>query len=285
MMDDATTTRTQRDAALRAELVSLVEAPTQSRVARPAPTILAAVLAFGLAGAGTGAAVAATSSAGDDGERAIEVSIAEAALFNLGTATDLFGTPVIVTGVGETIVDLGEKPEGATALALRVSCIDDGQIDIEIVDVPLGEATLGCNQGDAPSSQGEDAGQGGIFSQFAVEEEGPHTLSVRGPQSAQYALWVSWSAPPVAPEPSETQQDALADGVVTRDEYLAGLDRYEACMEAAGWSVMVVDRDALIIDYRIDSGAVSDGSDERCYYAEFSEIEPLWQVSAADNQE
>lgn len=55
-------------------------------------------------------------------------------------------------------------------------------------------------------------------------------------------------------------------------------------MEAAGWSVMVVDRDALIIDYRIDSGAVSDGSDEQCYYAEFSEIEPLWQVSAVDNQ-
>lgn len=284
MMRNAPTSRAQRDAALRAELVFLVEAPTQARVARPVPTILAAVLAFGLAGAGTGAAVAATSNAGDELERPIEVSIAEIALADLGTATPLYGTPVIVAGSGETIVDLGERPEGATALSYRVSCIDDGEIVFEMTDEPTGRSTLLCDKDDAPAGQEGDLALRGTFSHFVVDGVGPHSFSIKAPRNTQYALWVSWSAPPMNPEPSEAQRQALTDGAISREEYLAGLDRYQTCMEAAGWSVGIQNRDALVIDYSIEGGAVSDGSDQQCYYAEFYEIDLEWQTSVDEDQ-
>src|SRR6478672_797682 len=119
MTHDAPTPR--RDAALRAELVALAHEPARRRAVRPGATALAAVLAFGLAGAGAGAAVAATAGVAGSGAP-VEVEIAEVAMMDVGSATELFGTPVIVTGSGETLVDLGARPDGATALAMRLSC-------------------------------------------------------------------------------------------------------------------------------------------------------------------
>ena len=65
----------------------------------------------------------------------------------------------------------------------------------------------------------------------------------------------------MTPEPSQVQADVLADGVVTREEYLAGLDRDIACMEESGWSVGVIDREAEVVDYRIE--AISGADDSR----------------------
>lgn len=73
---------------------------------------------------------------------------------------------------------------------------------------------------------------------------------------------------------------ALADDEVTREEYLAGLDRYIACMEGNGWSVGVIDREAEVIDYRIE--AISGADDLRCYAAEFVELDMAWQISRVD---
>lgn len=276
-MHDTPMTPVRRDASLRAELVALAaEAPRPHR-ARPGATALAAVLAFGLAGVGTGAAVAATSR-GAEPRTPIEVSIAEVAQMNLGSATPLFGTPVIVTGVGETVVDLGRMPEGATSLAVRLSCLDDGRFDIEIDGGSDGWLECDGATESATAEEGE-LGQGGFFSQFEVAGDGPHSISIAGEGEARYALWVAWSAPPAAPEPSVAQQQALADDTVTREEYLAGLDRYQACIEEAGWFFMVVDRDAPIVDFSFEAGAVGDGSDLQCHVAEFEQLEIEWQVS------
>lgn len=276
MTHDAPTPR--RDAALRAELVALAHEPARRRAVRPGATALAAVLAFGLAGAGAGAAVAATAGAAGSGAP-VEVEIAEVAMMDVGSATELFGTPVIVTGSGETLVDLGARPDGATALAMRLSCLDDGRFDVEIDGEPQG--WLGCD-GDAvqaESSESEIVLGGGFFQHVEIEGDGPHALSISSTEGARYALWVAWSDPPVAPAPSAIQQEALSDDTVTREEYLAGLDRYQACIEEAGWTVVIVDRDAPVVDYRLDAGAVGDGSDLQCYAAEFEQLDTAWQLS------
>lgn len=267
MTDDASMTPGRRDAAVRAELVALAARSPQPRRARPGATILAAVVAFGLAGVGTGAAVAATSSAPEN-RTVIDVNIAEMAQENVGSATPLFGAPVIVTGMGTTVLDLGGVPAGARALAVRLNCLDDGRFDIEIDGER--EGWLECN--------GEPS-QGGYFSQFDVAGDDSRSVSIVGDDEARYELWVAWSAPPAAPESSEVQQEALADGNVTREEYLAGLDRYQACIEAAGWFFTIIDRDAPIVEFTFEAGAVGDGSDLRCYAAEFEQVDIAWQIS------
>ncbi|WAB83458.1 hypothetical protein OVN20_10370 [Microcella daejeonensis] len=266
-MTDNASMMSGRDAALRAALVALATERPQPRRARPGITVLSAVLAFGLAGVGTGAAVAATSSAPEN-RTVIDVNIAEMAQANLESATPLFGAPVIVTGMGTTVLDLGGVPAGATALAVRLNCLDDGRFDIEIDGER--EGWLECDG---------EPGQAGYFSQFDVAGDGSRSVSIVGDDDGRYELWVAWSAPPAAPEASGTQQEALADGVVTREEYLAGLDRYQACIEAAGWFFMVVDRDAPIVEFSFEAGAVGDGSDLRCYAAEFEQVDIAWQIS------
>ncbi len=272
MMSDTSSHRPSRNAVLRAELVAQVaESAPPRTAARTSRIAVASVLAFALAGAPTGGAVAATGALTPPSS--VAISMDEMLMVSF-PGTEFLGTPLIVTGSGETTVELGPQPEGATALALRVGCIDAGRYDIAIDDASDG--WVQCDEDDVTVGPSI----GGFSSQYDLSSTGPQSVTVSGASGDRYVVWVSWSAPPVAPEPSQAQADALADGVVTRDEYLAGLDRYIACMEASGWSVGVIDREAEVVDYRIE--AISGADDSRCYAAEFVELDMAWQISRED---
>ncbi|RZS58899.1 hypothetical protein EV141_0109 [Microcella putealis] len=263
-----------RDAVLRAELVARASTPESPRRYAPGRVVAASILAFGLAGATTGAAVAATGAfSPQETIGAVQIEMEEMRSITF-PGTEFFGTPLIITGSGTTIVELGERPQDASTLALRVGCIDPGRFDITIDETPDG--WVQCDSDDVV----EGPTIGGFSSQYDVSDEAPRTLSVSGTSGDRYVIWVSWAAAPERAEPSNAQQDALADGTVTRDEYLAGLDRYIACMEDLGWSVGVVDRDADVIDYRIE--AVAGADDALCYAAEFEQLDMGWQLSRED---
>ncbi len=268
MMPDTSPRTPSRSAVLRAELVARVaESAPRPRTITTGRVAVAAVLAFALAGATTGGAVAATGMLTPTSR--VELSLEELRVISFPGA-ELLGTPLVVTGSGETVVRLDDRPEESTGLALWVQCLDAGRYDIMIDDLPDG--WIQC-----------DAGDDGVFSPGGFSQltdltvEDPQSVTVRGQGGNRYVIWVSWAVTPAAIEPSEAQAAALADGVVTREEYVAGLDRYIACMEASGWSVGVVDREAEVIEYSIE--AISGDDDARCYAAEFYELDMGWQVS------
>ena len=268
MMPDITPRTPSRSAVLRAELVAqAAESAPRAPSVTTGRVAVAAVLAFALAGATTGGAVAATGMLTPTST--VELSMEELRIFSFPGA-ELLGAPLVASGTGETIVQLDARPEGATGLALRVQCLDAGRYDVVIDDVP--DNWLQCDTGR------EGAFAPGGFSQlYDLGSTGPNTVTVQGDPGDHYVIWVSWAILPAPVEPSPAQLDALADGVVTRDEYVAGLDRYIACMEASGWSVAVGDREAEVIEYSIE--AISGDDDARCYAAEFFELDMGWQVS------
>ncbi len=257
-----------RTAALRAQLVAQVaESAPRPRTVTTGRVAVAAVLAFALAGATTGGAVAATGMLTPTST--VELSMEELRVISFPGA-ELLGTPLVVTGSGETVVQLDDRPDEATGLALRVQCLDPGRYELMIDDRPDG--WIQCDVDDA-----------GVFSPSGFSQltdltvDDPQSVTVRGQGADRYVISVSWAVSAWAIEPSEAQAAALADGVVTREEYLAGLDRYVACMEASGWSVAVVDAAAEVVEYSIE--ALSGDDDARCYTAEFYELDMGWQVS------
>lgn len=81
-------------------------------------------------------------------------------------------------------------------------------------------------------------------------------------------------------EPSAEQQAIMADGIVTRDEYEQGFRAYQACMTAAGESIIVTNMDAEIIEYY---GVAGDADvDIGCYTEHFESIDAEWQMVHAD---
>lgn len=87
------------------------------------------------------------------------------------------------------------------------------------------------------------------------------------------------------PVVSQEVRDALADGVVTYDEYMAGFLRFSACVEASGYSLVVGEESNQVIDYSVPAEAVSSGVEAECYDTEFGPIDSSWQISREDGSE
>ncbi len=84
---------------------------------------------------------------------------------------------------------------------------------------------------------------------------------------------------------SEAQRSALADHVVSYDEYQDAYRRYSACVEAAGYAVERLGETNRVIDYRIPEAAVQDGSASVCYDRHFRLVDSTWQLSREDSSE
>jgi len=260
---------------LRHALVTTVDAtPYQRRLPRRALAV-AAVAGFVLAGAATGGAVASSFGDGNEPtEERVQLSGHLGQDLVVGTHADLFGEAVNLLGQGTTVIDLGEIPDGATALAFSIDCVDPGDYTTTIDD-----RLIGTEQCTAESIA--QVGGGGL--QFGVEGSGTHTLTISGP--GRYIIWAQWSAEHPVPPSSAAQTEAMADGVITREEYVAGWDRYNACMVGAGYYIDGGNRDAPIILGSIPAAAVDDGTDRLCYEPEFQDIDMAWQIAHEDESE
>jgi len=258
-----------RTTALRRELVATASAaPYLPR--RRIRGVLTAIAAFGLAGALSGGAVSAMALASSS-DQSIDVSVETMAAQLVGTHAELFGTPFILSGQNTTVIDVGRKPDGATALALALHCVEPGTFEVQIDGRP--EFTLGCDEEATKSTNG-----GSLFE--VSDSPGRHEVTIAS--DARYVVWVSWADEADDPAQSPAQQQALADGVVTADEYSAGFDRFAACMAEMGSPVIRIDRSGTVYDYSITEDAVSTGLDVQCYVAEFEQIDMDWQIANQD---
>lgn len=89
---------------------------------------------------------------------------------------------------------------------------------------------------------------------------------------------------PASYEPSTAQVDALADGVVSRVEYLSAFGNYRTCMANGGFPVTVLNDESTIIDLRVPAAAVESGVDDRCYQIEFMPVNEAWQLANQDQR-
>lgn len=84
---------------------------------------------------------------------------------------------------------------------------------------------------------------------------------------------------------SPEQQDALADGVVTEDEYLAGFERFRACMRDGGFDLERVRPQGPIMTYRYSEESRLAGFADECYWREWQELDASWQIGHPDATE
>ena len=278
-MTPGTHDQTDRMTRLRAELVATVNAAPYA-AARITPRVIgAAIGAFALAGAITGGAISATALSSHP-DTTLSVDADALAQDIIGHHSRLFGTPIVLSGSGSSTIDFGEPPEGATAIAIAFTCLDPGKFSIAINGVV--DALQTCSADDAGSRFGFGSSTGG---QYDIEGPGRQTVTVDSGGASRYAVWASWSAVEPIPATSAAQAAELADGVVSRDEYLAAFDRFSACMTAAGEPLLGVDTSGTLAVYRVSNESVDAGIDTRCYDPEFYLVDVGWQVAHEDDSE
>jgi hypothetical protein len=257
-----------RDEVLRHLLVATADAaPTPTR-----PTwrlAVASVSAFALAGVLTGGTLA-TVGATPIGTGQVDAPVQITTPPFLDDDVSILGAPIYATGRQPATFDLGVAPEGANGLAIAIYCLDVGEYHVELD----GEFTFGTTCTPEPGEP--STGGGGTVIVF--DGDPPRELFV-DLTSGDYAVWAAWVYKPAPAEPSSTQQAALADGVVTREEYEAGFDRYVACMAALGFPVSQTGEDLEIIWYTIPGNAGNSGPANRCYEAEYQLVDAEWQAA------
>lgn len=259
-----------RDEALRRMLVATIDsAPVVSR--QRWRVVVASAATFALAGALTGGALASVATANNNVEGYAPFEIGPPPI--LDDDAEILSTPMVLTGRGPGSIDLGAAPPDANALALAIYCLENGAFRTNLD----GEFVLGLTCTAEPGDP--DGGGAGIVPTF--DGELPREITVEA-DSGAYAVWVAWVDQPADAEPSAAQQEALADGIVTRDEYAAGYQRYVACMAELGFVVDGRDTGEGIIGYVIPGSTGNSGAANRCYEAEFYQLDSTYQVSLED---
>lgn len=81
---------------------------------------------------------------------------------------------------------------------------------------------------------------------------------------------------------SADQAAAIADGVVSADEYETGFARYRTCLEGQGHLLVIGAKENQSYQFGIPAAAVDSGADARCYDGEFRQIDVLWQMAHQD---
>lgn len=257
----------ERDEQLRRLLVATATASTSDSPKR-GRTLISSIIAFGLAGAVAGGAISAAAVNAPPDSEPVSISVADMTQMVVRDDTRLFGTPFIIRSSGDTNIDLGNAPAGATSIALAFHCEDPGTFEYALDDLAIGSTT--CTERDTEYTNG-----GGFLD---VSPEGEHTLQINGDPRQSYVIWASWAAPAAEPEPTNAQLEALADGIVTEAEYRDGFARYSTCMRDAGHALVFVDESGPIIRYSNTGEAVDSGEEEACYVGEFKQLDTDWQL-------
>lgn len=185
---------------------------------------------------------------------------------------EVLGIPESLAARQDITLQLGIPPVGATDLAVAVRCLEPGSYGVTLDDDDPAGWRVECTADDF-------TGRGGSGSYLPIHAEGPNalTITILSPEG-RFAVWSGWVARAPDPEPSAEMTAALADGVVTREEYVAGFERYRDCMAEAGMPLLGGDTSSEIIQYSTSSAAVDSGVENQCYRSEFSELDMQWQV-------
>lgn len=258
---------------LRSALVAGVEAP---RPARPRLRfVVAAILAFGFAGAGTGGIVATAALAQSSGATSDDVDLRQVQIAGqryLNESPQLTKlSEFVVSGTGTTRLDLGTRPANADSIVFAALCLDT-RADVVVT---LGEDvddSLRCK------SQG-----GGAYARMITVDSDSLVLEASG--DGAYALWAAWTSgadEPQAFEPSATQQYLVSDGVVTREEYLIGFEQFSICMTGAHAALLDIDTTGTYVQYTVPDVEGVSAALPYCYETQFMLVARGWARANGD---
>ena len=255
-----------RKAAFRDILVRMPTTTVRPRARTLAIGIVGAVVAFAAAGAITGGAVAGASGPSQTQLETDGANQGAGAAFAVEEDAQLLGQPFFASGTGTVTIKLGTRPVGANAIVEAVACLTPGKFE---------ESVDGADAGGTKCKHG---GIGSIGQSTApITTDGAHTFSFTTSPGGQYSVWISWIKMPTL-DPSPADKVAIADGTVTRDEYLAAFNQYLGCMSAAGYPIIGYGESGPLVQYSLDDNQVSSGADHRCYATQFLAVDELWQT-------
>jgi hypothetical protein len=260
---------------LRRQLVATVDSglsPTSARWR----TVAASVGAFAFAGALAGVTVATVGAQQAD-TSAYDVTLEVSRPDILDDDVVILDPPFTAGGRDNAVIELGSAPEAANGLVFQIYCLEPGFYRVDLDEHPFTDVT--CT-----SESEEPELVRSVVETF--DGSAPRTITI-DLESGGYLLWAAWVDQPADAQPSAAQQEAFADGVVTRQEYLAGFERYVACMADLGFAVSHGPRELEVLSYSIPGDAGHSGAANRCYEAEFQVIDGEWQVAhprASDEQ-
>jgi hypothetical protein len=269
-MDTEADTRTRL---LRRTLVAAVDSGLSP--ARPRwRTAAASVGAFAFAGALAGVTVATVGAQQAD-TSSYDVTLEVSRPGILDDDVVILGTPLTAGGREDAVIDLGPAPEAANGLVFQMYCLEPGFYRVNLDEQHFREVTC-TSESERPE----------LVSSVVETFDGPapRTIGIHL-DSGGYLLWAAWVDQPADAEPSTAQQEALADGVVTREEYVAGFERYVACMADVGFVVSHGPLELEVLSYSIPGDAGRSGAANRCYEAEFHLVDMEWQLAHPQRSE
>ena len=252
---------------LRRELVATVRATSRPRRSPRRGSVVALVTAFTIAGGLGGGALTAAAQASLEEPTVFDV---RAAGSSFAGASQLLGTPVMLSGRGNSIIKMGLPPADATSVAMVINCITPGDIRISLNGTE--QAFLTCDTEIRPSV-------GGMATYYDTDGSADQTFTIDADRSNEYVVWASWANPPENAAASEPQQVALQDGQITRAEYEAAFDRFAQCMADADYPVIGIDRSGTVIRYSTSAAATEAGAEAICYETEFARTDEAWQLA------
>jgi len=186
-----------RTSAVRTMLVNNVSA----RRTVPRRAFVVGALIFAISGAATGGAVAGIAPRVEP----------EAVPYVIGTPAndfatfplDYFGETVVRTGTGDETFDLGERPDGATLLAVEFQCTSPGEFSWQPSGFETeGHQTYTCTEERIAAGPAADAAR----TTYEIDA-GSHSFMVDASPDATWELSTTWARPrPIEWKTNDTGQ-------------------------------------------------------------------------------
>jgi hypothetical protein len=286
-------TESPRDNDLRRMLVATADLTPLIRTTPSRRVVVAAIAAFALAGALTGGALA-VSATNKPPSTATEFDVQYAAQrMAIASGGTLLGTPSSAAAGGQLQLPLIDRPADANNLVIGFECGEAGVFSIRLDSRTV--ATESCSLpptvsnglGDGGVAQSPPAKPGGMERVTLTTNEAsaillavtdhPTALTVDAPGDPQFAVWISWvQIPKLAPSAAEKAE--LADGVITRAEYLAAFNRLVGCMTASGHPLTDIDESGETASFSFDPDGdpVVDADFTRCFQTEDALVRQMW---------
>jgi hypothetical protein len=265
------TEQSDRTRVLREAIVATATATSYSQRPRISKTLIAAVAAFALAGALTGGAISGVAVASTGPDSAQQQKLALVASFELQLNGGSFvGSPVFDTGQGDGTVKLGTRPAKANSVMVSFLCLDPSKYSTGTSTANTFEFSCSTSKSVSPDISTPEASLQHITTTKNT------TWSVTTGRDNHWAVWISWATMPLPPQESVQQKAEVADGTVTRQEYLDAYSRYQGCLAEAGYpSLQVLDSSQL---FSTGSTSAAGVANDRCYDRELQHVDELWQT-------
>jgi hypothetical protein len=228
---------------------------------------IGSIVAFGLAGALTGGAIASTSV--ESARQVTADATARFAALDVVHRNDgkVVGNAILKSSTKTLTLD-PHAPAGANYYVLGIDCLNAGRFRVELGHLSSGY--YDCTAAEANSKEPVGNGFGGSLS----NEKSTH-LKISAEANARFTIWFAWVKIPTL-KSSAQERTQIAEGPITRAGLVTALDRYTACMADLGYDVGPMSG-AITPGFPLaPQTAVTSGANRRCELTEENQVGEIW---------